>query len=76
MAHPKYINIGTPFEKLVEECAEVLKAAAKLNRFGADNRHPDGGPTNLQKLRAEWSDLHSAYVVYVSDVIEQMKGGV
>jgi len=69
MSDPKYIDIGTPFEKLVEECGELLQAASKINRFGPDNRHPDGGPTNLQTFKGEWADLNEAYSRYINSVL-------
>lgn len=69
MSDTKYINIGTPFEKLVEECGELLQAASKINRFGPNNQHPDGGPTNLQRLRSEWSDIKEAYSRYINSVL-------
>lgn len=62
---------GTPFDRLVEECGELLQAASKINRFGYYNRHPDGGPTNLEKLCAEWMDLKSAFSNYLDDVLHQ-----
>ena len=71
MSDPKYINMGTPFDRLVEECGELLQAASKINRFGYYNRHPDGGPTNLEKLCAEWMDLKSAFSNYLDDVLHQ-----
>lgn len=41
---------------LVEECAEVIKAATKLMRFGKEN-NPMTGISNLRDLALEIGDL-------------------
>ena len=41
---------------LIEECAEVQKAAAKALRFGLDDTSP-GGTTNRQDIADECVDL-------------------
>lgn len=40
-----------------EECGEIVQAVGKLSRFGAGNRHPDGGLTNGEQLLSEVQDL-------------------
>lgn len=42
---------------LIEECGEVIHAATKYLRHGADSTHPDGGPTNREQLEKEILDL-------------------
>lgn len=42
-----------------EECAEVIQAISKVQRFGLDGIHPDkkDGPTNKDHLTEEIGDL-------------------
>lgn len=40
---------------LSEECAEVIQACSKANRFGLDSTYR--GPSNLELLNGEISDL-------------------
>ncbi|MCL2364000.1 MAG: hypothetical protein FWC71_04985 [Defluviitaleaceae bacterium] len=43
---------------LIEECAEIQKAAAKALRFGLDDHHPDiPGTTNADEIAQEYIDL-------------------
>jgi len=42
---------------LGEECAEVQQAISKVLRFGPENYHPNGGPTNIDELTRELTDL-------------------
>jgi len=42
---------------LQEECAEVIQAVSKVNRFGLDNRKPGTSYTNRQHLEEELGDL-------------------
>ena len=62
MSDPKYKNIGSPVIHIIEECAEVIQAACKGDRFGWDNFHPDRpGQTNLQELEKEIEDVIEAF---------------
>ncbi len=46
---------------VVEECAEVIQAAMKIQRFGWANGHPDKlGHNNTEELLGEISDLKQA----------------
>lgn len=47
---------------LVEECGEVIQAAAKVLRHGWDSRHPNAidGPTNRQQLEKEVGHMRQA----------------
>lgn len=42
---------------LSEECAEVIQAISKCNRFGLDNMKPGKPLTNAQHLEGEIGDL-------------------
>ena len=42
---------------LSEECAEVVQAVSKCNRFGLDNAKPGKPLTNAQHLEGEIGDL-------------------
>jgi len=42
---------------LAEEAAEIGRIIGKIQRFGFESRHPDGGPTNRQDLISEINDL-------------------
>lgn len=41
MADEKYVHIGRPADKCIEECSELIKTITKARRFGLDNFHPD-----------------------------------
>ena len=38
MSDPRYVNIGTPFVRLAEECAEVIQCCMMIERFGLPER--------------------------------------
>ena len=43
---------------LIEECAEIQKAAAKALRFGLDDHHPDvPTTTNADEIAQEYIDM-------------------
>ena len=42
---------------LQEECAEVIQAVSKINRFGLDNFKPGKPKTNREHLEEEIGDL-------------------
>ena len=42
---------------LQEECAEVIQAVSKVNRFGADNVKPGKPKTNREHLEEELGDV-------------------
>ena len=60
MSKPEHMPVS--FEgklvRLMEECAEVQQAAAKVLRFG--DRSWNGGPTNGELLEEEMADLVGA----------------
>ena len=50
-------NIPEVLSILQEECAEVIQAVSKVQRFGLDNHHPERTKTNKQELEEELGDL-------------------
>jgi NTP pyrophosphatase (non-canonical NTP hydrolase) len=42
---------------LQEECAEVIQAVSKINRFGLDNFKPGKPKTNREHLEEELGDM-------------------
>ena len=73
MSDPKYKSVGTPAMRLIEECGELIQAISKGERFGWDNHHPARSVSNLQELRAEWSDLKTAYIDFINYITEVSK---
>ncbi|MDP2815076.1 MAG: hypothetical protein Q8O19_00170 [Rectinemataceae bacterium] len=62
MSDPKYKDVGTPVQRLVEECGELLQAVMKAERFGWFNHHPDRPErTNFDEVMLEMNDLTEAY---------------
>ncbi len=69
MSDPKYINIGTPETKVIEECSEVItecskliKSVCKAQRFGWFNHHPNCPDiTNYDAVKAEMEDVVEAF---------------
>ena len=57
-----HFNKLTPAEDerltlLIEECAEVIQAATKIQRHGYAGAYPDSGETNRAALERELGDL-------------------
>lgn len=60
-----HFNKLTPAEDerlaiLIEECAEVIQAATKIQRHGYESTDPDSGETNRAALERERGDLQGA----------------
>ena len=57
----RYVNIGLPEDKVIEECAEVIQAITKIKRFGLMNYHPERTESNNKmEVFAEMKDLRVA----------------
>ena len=56
-SQPVAPNIPEVLSILQEECAEVIQAVSKVQRFGVDNHHPERTKTNKQELEEELGDL-------------------
>lgn len=64
--HPKYKDIGSIEDRLIEEMAELTKEICKARRFGYENYHPDDPDkiTNKTKIEEEMSDVVSRIQEY------------
>ena len=45
---------------LIQEAGEVVQAATKVLIHGKHSRHPNGGPTNIERLEDEIGNLYAA----------------
>lgn len=57
MSDPLYEKIGDPLTCLAEECAEVIQAIMKIQRFGIDSVNPKTGIAAKDALGLEIVDL-------------------
>lgn len=72
MSDPKFKNIGCPSDKVVEECAELIKAVMKATRFGIDNYHPDRPEkTNRMEILEEMKDVEESIANYRKQISPQ-----
>ena len=63
----EFKHIGKPSIRVIEECAELIKAICKAERFGYFNYHPDRPElNNTEEIKAEMDD--------VVEVIERFEG--
>lgn len=65
MSDPRFKNIGCLCDRVVEECAELIKAIMKATRFGIDNFHPDSPErTNRMDILDEMKDVEESIHEY------------
>ena len=58
MSHPEFAHIGTAQGKCIEECAELIQAISKAERFGWFNKYD--GRTNFEWVTLEMADVQDA----------------
>ena len=46
--------------RISEECAEIIQAVSKAQRFGIYNHHPETKESNLMAIMREYADLKHA----------------
>lgn len=75
MSDPRFLPVDEfgRMSRLVEECGEVLQAVGKAARFGMAERHPDGGPTNVESLVEELRDLQGAINAVFPDLLAELR---
>lgn len=49
-------DVGDPFDRCIEECAELIKAISKAKRFGLFHKHGER-PTNYDAIKFEMADV-------------------
>ena len=49
----------------MEECGEVIKGCAKIQRFGAEDTAPFSDVTNMVKLETEMNQVVAVYFMYL-----------
>ena len=54
---PNFKKIGDEFTRTIEECAEVIQAVTKFQRFGPFETNPETGEQNIEALRREAEQL-------------------
>lgn len=52
---------------LMEECGEVIQECSKALRFGIDDKHPNLGGTNRERIRGELSDVLAMIDMLIED---------
>ncbi|WP_316207516.1 hypothetical protein [Bradyrhizobium sp. SZCCHNR3118] len=57
---PAANDLSGQIGRITEECGEVLQEIGKIDRFGLDSVHPNGGLNNAGRLLNEIADLRHA----------------
>jgi hypothetical protein len=70
MSHPEFAHIGTAEGKCIEECAELIHAVSKAERFGWFNKYD--GMTNIEWVKLEMDDVVEA-IERLQEKMRQMK---
>ena len=66
MSHPEFVHIGSIEDKVVEECAELIKSIMKAKRFGYFNYNPLVTPStkNIDNIISEMIDVRDRLKEY------------
>lgn len=56
----KVDRLGEEAGEVVEVIGRVLRVKGKIDRFGLESTHPEGGPNNAALLLSEMADLRHA----------------
>ena len=73
MSHPYFKTIGSPEIRLIEECAELIMAISKAQRFGYFASHPDFiEKNNMDDILNEMNDV-SECIKSMKEHLEQIK---
>lgn len=68
MSHKDYEDIGRASTKAVEECAELIVAVQKAERFGWDNYHPRTKEPNRAQIKREAMDVLRTVAALVAEL--------
>ncbi|MEY9138603.1 hypothetical protein ABIE79_010131 [Bradyrhizobium diazoefficiens] len=75
--NPKLLPAADDLEgqisRIVEEAGEALQAIGKIDRFGIQSYHPNGGQNNAAHLLSELADLRHAISVAEGNLTDHAK---
>lgn len=77
------VNLSTEFGDvnqnlviLMEECAEIIKVASKILRFGIDNHSPSEDKLNFEVLEQEIGDVQAMVSILIENNIGVTEEGI
>ena len=72
MSDSKYKAIGDIEDRVIEECAEVIHAICKAQRFGILNFHPETKRHNVYLIADEIQDLKRVLGEYENVILKKI----